>query len=485
MVNANSQVTTVISGLDYPIGAALDGTDLYFGLYNSSIIAKIDVTQSTPVAKTVATGVKTPIGLLVDKNNLYVSGSSIQVLDISSPNPTPKTVVDVGGSNNSMTLSGSVMYITNAPYGVISVDISLEKPVAKTLLTGFQTLVGITTEDSILYVTDYSAGQIITADLTQDSLVKDTLIEGLNDPTAVNINGGFLYVTTQNNIERYDLNQISNGPETLVKELTFGALTAFDGLDLYIVDAGTAGLNNGRILKLEISQPVFGTVPNVCDNMGMVNRGGGSPTGGTYSGKGVTDNGDGVTFSFDPTVAGGAGSYTITYTAINSNTVTQTLDVVKATTASVTSPDTAAISEGVQTLTGMPAGGTFSGEGVSGSTFDPATVGEGTHTVKYTYTDENGCTAEATQDIFVQRFPSSIYEAEGDNIRIYPNPTKGLVSWNGVQAQTAEVYNNTGRMVLNAVQPVGVIDITSLPKGMYILMIHSAEGVHTSKVMKE
>ena len=44
----------------------------------------------------------------------------------------------------------------------------------------------------------------------------------------------------------------------------------------------------------------------------LTDLGGGTPSGGTYSGPGVTDNGNGSTFTFDPAVAG-VGLHTITY----------------------------------------------------------------------------------------------------------------------------------------------------------------------------
>jgi hypothetical protein len=40
---------------------------------------------------------------------------------------------------------------------------------------------------------------------------------------------------------------------------------------------------------------------------------------------------------------------------------------------------------------GLPAGGTYSGPGVSSGNFNPATAGVGTHTITYTYTDGNSC----------------------------------------------------------------------------------------------
>lgn len=51
---------------------------------------------------------------------------------------------------------------------------------------------------------------------------------------------------------------------------------------------------------------------------------------------------------------------------------------------------------------GFPTGGVYSGTGVSGTVYDPATAGVGTHTVTYTYTDGSGCVAMATQDLVVE-----------------------------------------------------------------------------------
>lgn len=50
---------------------------------------------------------------------------------------------------------------------------------------------------------------------------------------------------------------------------------------------------------------------------------------------------------------------------------------------------------------GQPIGGTYSGPGVSGNTFDPAAAGVGTHTLTYTFTDGNGISNFATSNITV------------------------------------------------------------------------------------
>ncbi len=53
------------------------------------------------------------------------------------------------------------------------------------------------------------------------------------------------------------------------------------------------------------------------------------------------------------------------------------------------------------TLTGTPTGGTFSGPGISGNTFDPALAGSGTHNITYSYIDVNGCSNSSAQTVTV------------------------------------------------------------------------------------
>jgi gliding motility-associated-like protein len=52
------------------------------------------------------------------------------------------------------------------------------------------------------------------------------------------------------------------------------------------------------------------------------------------------------------------------------------------------------LNSGAHTLTeGSPVGGAYTGTGVSGTTFTPASAGTGNHTLTYSYTDGNGCSA--------------------------------------------------------------------------------------------
>lgn len=50
---------------------------------------------------------------------------------------------------------------------------------------------------------------------------------------------------------------------------------------------------------------------------------------------------------------------------------------------------------------GLPAGGTYSGPGVYANMFYPDSVGVGTHTITYTYVEQNGCTSVASADLTI------------------------------------------------------------------------------------
>lgn len=59
------------------------------------------------------------------------------------------------------------------------------------------------------------------------------------------------------------------------------------------------------------------------------------------------------------------------------------------------------------TLTGgSPAGGTYSGAGASGTTFDASAAGIGVHTLTYLYTDANGCSSSTPANITVNAAPA-------------------------------------------------------------------------------
>ena len=123
-----------------------------------------------------------------------------------------------------------------------------------------------------------------------------------------------------------------------------------------------------------------------CSNDPAFTLTGGSPTGGSYSGTGVSAG------MFNPATANpGINVITYSYTAPNtcSNTCTFDITVNTAPVALAGSYGPACYDGPDIVLNGTPVGGTWTGQGVSGVTFDPSF---GTETLTYTYTAGNGCT---------------------------------------------------------------------------------------------
>ncbi len=76
------------------------------------------------------------------------------------------------------------------------------------------------------------------------------------------------------------------------------------------------------------------------------------------------------------------------------------------------------VTSSIYTLTGgSPAGGIYSGPGVTGTNFNASAAGVGTHTITYTYTDISGCSNLATNSIIVNPSPvPTLSSSDADNI---------------------------------------------------------------------
>lgn len=133
--------------------------------------------------------------------------------------------------------------------------------------------------------------------------------------------------------------------------------------------------------------------------------GGGLPAGGVYSGSGVTDDGNGLTYTFDPTIPG-VGMNTLTYT-FSATPMTSDVEIFSAPSVSYTAPANLCVDAGTQTGLGggTPTGGVYSGPGVTDDgngmtyTFNPGLAGLGIHTI--TYTESSVCKITDTDNIEV------------------------------------------------------------------------------------
>lgn len=133
-----------------------------------------------------------------------------------------------------------------------------------------------------------------------------------------------------------------------------------------------------------------------------------------------------------------------------------------------------------------PPGGTLSGTGISGISFDPVLAGEGTHVISYSYTDNYGCTSDTS---FTTRVDLCL--STGNTIStalplLYPNPADDQLVLElpsrFEQEVEVRVLDSTGKLILNETYHVtpGRIHPTwrtsSWSSGTYLVQLKYGNG---------
>ena len=181
---------------------------------------------------------------------------------------------------------------------------------------------------------------------------------------------------------------------------TLPALTSGNGYRIRVVSSnpavtGSANTNNISIGNPPVAQTISANGPvTFCEGSAVILSG--NSSGGTWNINGATTNS--ITVNTN-------GDYYVTNTnscgTINSNHILVTVNPlpnVSAGTYSAVQTNSPAFP-----LTGSPAGGIFSGTGVSNNSFNPSTAGVGSFQINYTFTNGNGCTNTNTTQINVSQ----------------------------------------------------------------------------------
>lgn len=211
-----------------------------------------------------------------------------------------------------------------------------------------------------------------------------------------------------------------------------------------------------------------------------------SPVGGTFSGTGII-NGN----TFDPYNLP-AGSFYINYTYTNSNgctsIMTDTIIVLPATLASLSLVDSiVCYAQPTFILAGgSPAGGIYSGPGVSSGIFSPmATPGAGVYPITYVV----GACSSVVDSITVVICTGSNEINQRSALDIYPNPSSGIYQLNNNSDKqlTYEVVNVNGGLILSGIlnrQEITQINLSDSSAGVYFLRIIDPEKAVSYKLLK-
>lgn len=128
-----------------------------------------------------------------------------------------------------------------------------------------------------------------------------------------------------------------------------------------------------------------------------------------------------------------------------------------------------------------PAGGTWSGAGVSGNQFDPSSIGAGSYEILYTYFDNNGCSATVSDTIIVT-ICSGLNQLNNTSWSVYPNPVRDQLHIKtdaSAGLYTICIYGVDGRLIEKSRQTIvneAIINTSALVEGSYMITLEGVEG---------
>lgn len=122
------------------------------------------------------------------------------------------------------------------------------------------------------------------------------------------------------------------------------------------------------------------------------------------------------------------------------------------------------INSTIDTLTGSPSGGVFTG--TTGDIFDPSNIG--TFTITYSYTDLNGCTDIYSQDVTVNTC-TGIETIGFNDFKIYPNPSTGVINIQTTKEIHLQIVNTLGQIIYKGMDEQ--IDLSEYGKGIYFVRV--------------
>jgi hypothetical protein len=196
-----------------------------------------------------------------------------------------------------------------------------------------------------------------------------------------------------------------------------------------------------------------------------------SPAGGILTGTGI-NGGD-----FDPALSG-PGSFDLTYEYTDAQgCMNNDMIIVNVTTAVDISfdPTPALICNynPALTLSANPAGGVFSGNGVSGVNFDPSAAPIATNIIYYNYSDSDGCSYTDSISINVDSC-LSITELDNFSWNVYPNPANSELNISlpsSFEISAIQVTNMFGQIILTEMTGKSTLLISELPEGIYVVEV--------------
>lgn len=214
-----------------------------------------------------------------------------------------------------------------------------------------------------------------------------------------------------------------------------------------------------------------------------------NPSGGIFNGPGVIGS------ALSPSLAG-TGTVSVVYSYTDSNncqsSATATVLINSLPIISFTPIATSmCVNAATIQLNATPAGGSFSGTGVSGAVFSPSIAGSGIRIITYAYTNSaTSCSSTKTISTTVSACTGieNIDSIDGLAFMVYPNPANTVAYITSELEAELAVSNNLGQCFLSCNLNAGItftLQLSNMQPGIYFLTFTTAKGKVKKKLLVE
>jgi hypothetical protein len=286
-------------------------------------------------------------------------------------------------------------------------------------------------------------------------------------------------ITYTDGVTPTTINGVTGNPHTFTTS-TAGTYTV---TNVTMGACSSAGTGTATVTVNANPTVTFTAVSDMCESASAVNLVA-SPAGGTFSGStGVSGS------TFTPT--GLSGSITLTYNYTDGNgcsgSANTTFTVNTNPTVSLSAFNDVCSNVSPFALTGgTPAGGTYSGPGVTGGNFDPSAASTGSNAITYTFVDGNGCSGSSVSSITVNDC-AGLSDLSVYGLTVYPNPASTTLVVKSGKALTFTMTSEDGKIVIPTTSVVEGIELNvntaSFARGMYYIHFNGENGAVVQKVI--
>lgn len=241
--------------------------------------------------------------------------------------------------------------------------------------------------------------------------------------------------------------------------------------------------NTVEVTILPSPSIAFSTPNSICETSSAIEVIA-TPAGGTLSGDGVVGQ------NFDPSLVA-PGTATITYEVTENGcvgTASTTIQVDAVPVIQISPVEALCKTDAPISLSATPAGGTFSGAGVNGTTFDPSQAIVGANEITYTATNGQ-CSGSESMTIVVDECLAVSEANSSMNVKVYPIPATEYLQIQSEKTVIGELFTVEGKSILT---PFTInentsfqLDVRSVSKGVYLLKLSNGQNNLTKRIIVE